>query len=107
MQMEALLPAWRGEKVAVGVRAPRERPDCEFPKTVVEPWIENGDYEREAKGSFERKALGTMYGVMTLALTRVRGRINGLGPVKCLTGIRSEVEEVVRADVSVNTSYLS
>jgi hypothetical protein len=42
-------------------------------------------------------------------LTRVRGRINGLGPVKCLTGIRSEVEEVklVGADESVNTSYMS
>jgi hypothetical protein len=58
MPVETLLPAWRGNKVNVEVRAPEERSDRVFQDTVVEPWIQKGDCGREAKGSFEREGIG-------------------------------------------------
>ena len=53
-----MLPAWRGNEVNVEVRAPEERSDREFQDIAVEPWIQKGDCEREAKGSFEREGIG-------------------------------------------------
>jgi len=53
-----LLPAWRGNKVNVEVRAPEERLDRVFQDTAVKPWIQKGDCEREAKGRFEREGIG-------------------------------------------------
>ena len=40
-----MLPAWRGNKVNVEVRAPEERSDHVFQDTAVEPWIQKGDCE--------------------------------------------------------------
>jgi hypothetical protein len=58
MPVETLLPAWRGNKINVEVRAHEERSDRAFQDTAVEPWIQKGDCEREAKGSFEREGIG-------------------------------------------------
>jgi hypothetical protein len=58
MPVETLLPAWRGNKVNVEVRAPEGRSDHACQDTAVEPWIQKGDCEREAKGSFEREGIG-------------------------------------------------
>jgi hypothetical protein len=58
MPVEPLLPAWRGNKVNVEVRAPEERSDPAFLDTAVEPWIQKGDCELVAKSRFEREGIG-------------------------------------------------
>ena len=72
MPVEALLPAWRGNKVDVGVLTPEERSDHAFRGTALKLWIQKGDCERVAKGRCEREGIhsGTVYGVMMLTLPR-------------------------------------
>jgi len=50
MPVKALLPAWLGNKVDVGVLTPEERWDHAFRGTAVKVWIQKGDCERLAKG---------------------------------------------------------
>ena len=53
-----MLPAWRGNKVHVGVLTPEERSDHAFRGTAVKLWIQKGDFERVAKGGCEREGIG-------------------------------------------------
>jgi len=53
-----LLPAWRGNKVDVGVLTPEERSDHAFRGTALKLWIQKGDCERVAKGRCEREGIG-------------------------------------------------
>jgi hypothetical protein len=58
MPVEALLPAWWGYKVNVGVLTPEERSDHAFRGTALKLWIQKSDCAKVAKGRCEREGIG-------------------------------------------------